>query len=301
MTRTATPPTEEERDERREQERQLVAQAVAELKSSDGWQRWLATRSRFHRYSFGNQMLIAFQRPTAEHVAVFRKWLELGYCVRKGEHGIRIWAPIPPSKAKVERFEQARKEASSALRTELEGERPRTAFRLVAVFAQDQVEELPPPAVPAPLSVPIADVDGDTLADRLPQLIGFAETIGSAVRFEDLGRASRHGCYMPADKSIVIGTGRSPNQQVKTLIHELGHALVRADKQDSDPTLDYAQEELVVESVAFSVAGVIGLDTSSYSLPYLAAWSEHSDIAVIEQTAKLVNRLANRLEDALSV
>ena len=34
--------------------------------------------------------------------------------------------------------------------------------------------------------------------------------------------------------------------------HELAHALVRADRQDDDPELDYASEELVVESVVFS-------------------------------------------------
>src|SRR5437879_536157 len=85
----------EQRAERREQERQLVAQAVEQLRSSEGWQSWLATRSRFHKYSFGNQLLISLQRPSAVRVAGFRAWLDLGYSVRKGERAIRVWAPIP--------------------------------------------------------------------------------------------------------------------------------------------------------------------------------------------------------------
>ena len=36
--------------------------------------------------------------PEATRVAGFRKWLELGYCVRKGERGIRIMAPLPSPK-----------------------------------------------------------------------------------------------------------------------------------------------------------------------------------------------------------
>jgi hypothetical protein len=33
-------------------------------------------------------------RPDATFVAGFKAWLELGYCVRKGEHAIRIFAPM---------------------------------------------------------------------------------------------------------------------------------------------------------------------------------------------------------------
>src|SRR5579859_7433930 len=81
-TRTAT---DERRAKRRENERQLVAQAVGRLRSSEGWQAWLAARSRFHRYSLHNQLLIAHQHPGARRVAGFKAWLALGYCVRQGE------------------------------------------------------------------------------------------------------------------------------------------------------------------------------------------------------------------------
>ena len=38
--------------------------------------------------------MIAFQCPQARHVTGFRRWLELGRCVRKGEKAIRIFAPV---------------------------------------------------------------------------------------------------------------------------------------------------------------------------------------------------------------
>ncbi len=89
------------------------------------------------------------------------------------------------------------------------------------------------------------------------------------------------------------------NQQVSVTLHELAHALVRADRQDDDPKLDYASEELVVESVAFTVVRSLGIDADSASIPYLAAWAESTDLSVIEKTAGLIDRLAKRLEDAL--
>ena len=79
-TRSRRRPTVEERDARRREQLQQLEQATTALLTSDGWQQWLRTRSRFHRYSLRNTLLIAFQCPHATHVAGFRKWLELGRC-----------------------------------------------------------------------------------------------------------------------------------------------------------------------------------------------------------------------------
>src|SRR5829696_4397695 len=96
--------TEDERAARREADRQKAREAVEALKTSDGWQRWLALRRHFHRYSLANQLLIALQNPEATRVAGFRAWLKLGYAVRRGERAIKIWVPVPPSKKKLEEW-----------------------------------------------------------------------------------------------------------------------------------------------------------------------------------------------------
>jgi antirestriction protein ArdC len=81
-----------------------------------------------------------------------------------------------------------------------------------------------------------------------------------------------------------------------TLIHELSHALVGL---EPDATLTYAQEEIVVESIAWSCCQTVGLDTSTNSIPYLASWAEQVSLEVLEQTAAITGRLAQRIEDAL--
>lgn len=50
---------------------------------------------------------------------------------------------------------------------------------------------------------------------------------------------------------LTINTAQSVNAQVSVTCHELAHALVRHDRHDDDPTLGYAEEELVAESVVF--------------------------------------------------
>ena len=55
---------------------------------------YLTAMGKFHRYSFGNILEIARQKPSAAHVAGMYKWNQLGRRVKKGEKGIRILAPI---------------------------------------------------------------------------------------------------------------------------------------------------------------------------------------------------------------
>ena len=60
---------------------------------SDALTAYLTAMGRFHRYSFGNILEIARQRPDATRVAGMYAWNQLGRKVKKGEKGIRILCP----------------------------------------------------------------------------------------------------------------------------------------------------------------------------------------------------------------
>jgi antirestriction protein ArdC len=287
------PLSEEERAERRAAEREQMREAVEALRSSEGWQRWLRVRRHFHTYSFHNQLMIAMQCPEATRVAGFRKWLEIGYAVRKGEKAIRIWAPCPPSRKQVER---RRREGAKP------DEEPRTYFRLVPVFDASQVAPLPEfPGEPVPLEPPHEPIAGDGLADRVPLLVEFADSLELEVAIEKIAGAAS-GYHEPATGRIVVedvGPEFSPNAQVSVLIHELAHASVRIDRREGDPKLGYAEEEVVVESVAYSVCASLGLDSSASAVPYVAGWAERAAGDPIEAYAELIDRLARRLEEVV--
>jgi antirestriction protein ArdC len=285
--------TADERAARRAADRQLMIDAVQNLTTSEGWQRWVQTRRAFHAYSLHNQLLIALQRPDATQVASFRRWLTLGHCVRKGEHALRIWAPMPPSKKELHAWRQ---------NGALPAEKPRVRFRLVAVFDRAQVEPLPDhPGGPAPLDPPHHLVDGDELAHLLDgdgPLHALCEELEVGMTVGGLPDGT-HGCYEPDRKRITLASGLPANHQVKTAIHELAHALMRLDRRDEDPSLSYAEEELVVETVAYTVTGALGIDTGPYSVAYLASWSQGAPLQTIQQAAALIDRLARRIERAV--
>jgi antirestriction protein ArdC len=132
----------------------------------------------------------------------------------------------------------------------------------------------------------------------LPRLIKLATELGSTVKLAPIAGSAR-GFFEPATRRIVIESEMAANQQVATLCHELAHALVRAEREDGDPVLEYASEELVAESVAFTCVRSLGIESGSKSIPYLASWAEQTDIKVLEQCAGLIDRLARRIESAL--
>jgi antirestriction protein ArdC len=144
-----------------------------------------------------------------------------------------------------------------------------------------------------------AEINGGELAPWLEPLIALAGEIGSTLAFESIASGA-DGFYRPKTKAIVVEASHWPNQRVKTLVHELGHALVHADRQEEDPELDAAAEELVAETVAYSVCASSGIDPGAYSITYLASWSEDTPITTIERTAALIDRLSRRIEDAVA-
>lgn len=82
-------------------------------------------------------------------------------------------------------------------------------------------------------------------------------------------------------------------------MHERSHSLLHQNDHD-EVRLTYFQEELVVESIAPTVVGGLGLDTSGYSIPYIASWSQNEDtLDIVETCAGIIDRLAKRIEDAI--
>src|SRR4029077_11478233 len=72
---------------------QRFEDAVGAIQDSASFRRWLDISSRFHQYSLGNQLLIAFARPDATYVAGYHTWPKMGRHVKRGEKGIAIMVP----------------------------------------------------------------------------------------------------------------------------------------------------------------------------------------------------------------
>jgi len=76
---------------------------------------------------------------------------------------------------------------------------------------------------------------------------------------------------------------------------------VEASPGDGLRSIDYALEEIVVESATYIACASAGLATDLDSVPYVAGWAGDNDpLAVVEQAAKLIDELARLIEDAIA-
>jgi hypothetical protein len=90
--------TDDERAAKVEALTQQLHAAVINLANSDHWRQLLDVASKFHRYSWRNQVLLAMQAQdrglALTRVAGFHRWKERGRVVRRGEKGLAILAPL---------------------------------------------------------------------------------------------------------------------------------------------------------------------------------------------------------------
>ena len=85
------------------------------------------------------------------------------------------------------------------------------------------------------------------------------------------------GYYSNKKKEIVVKEDMSESQTIKTLIHEIVHAKLydREVLEQTGEEKDQRTKEIEAESIAYTVCQYFGLDTSDYSFPYIAGWSDN--------------------------
>ena len=275
--------TDAEREQRREHDRQRLHQAAEQLLSSEGWQRWVRVRAKggLARLSLNNQLLVALSCPDATFVAGFKAWLELGYCVRKGEKAIRIIAPIPIK-------------PTDDQDTNEDNSRRRVLFKGVSVFERSQVTPLPG-VEPTPLGPPSEPLTGDSHAHLVAPLEAFTESLGFTVSFESIPGATGGWCDQKA-RRIVVDADQLANARLRILIHETIHAL-------GVGYAEYGREraEVIVDSATYLAAASVGLDVSGESIPYVAGWGETGALEAVIEFAGTIDELARRIETALAV
>jgi DNA primase len=248
---------------------------VAALTTSDDWRKWLTVQARFHNYSFGNTLLILAQCPNATNVAGYRTWQSLGRQVRKGEKSIGILAPM---------FAKDKESKNDDKRL--------IGFRAVSVFDVSQTE-----GEPLPVRQTAALLDGDAPAGLFDSVAALIANNGFRLERGDCGSANGYCDF--TNRVIRVRNDVSDAQAAKTIIHEAAHMLMH-DADNSDAPAHRGLAEVEAESVAFIVAGFMGMPTDSYSFPYVAGWAGSAESDAVRATGQRVQRTARKIIDAVA-
>ncbi|MDK9322193.1 ImmA/IrrE family metallo-endopeptidase [Propionibacterium freudenreichii] len=264
---------------------QSIAEQVEQLRQSEQWTRFLAFAQTFHRYSLNNLLLILAQNPEATHVAGYRTWQSIGRQVRKGERGIRIFGG-----REVRRTVEDEK-------TGEEKEERGVRFFPVSVFDKSQTDPIDPEADdPGEIA---HQLTGDDPAGIAEAVTDWLTGQGWTVERETIPGETNGYTTTDGSRRVVIDADLSPAQAAKTALHEAAHVILHAEEDAAEYVAHRGVKETEAESVAYIVAGTLGLDTAAYSIGYVAGWSG-CEAETIKATAANVLRAAHTLVDAIT-
>ncbi|ARO02372.1 LtrC (plasmid) [Lactiplantibacillus plantarum] len=289
-------PTKEEAEEWKKQLVDNAEQQILNLTDSEKFKSYLDTVAKFHRYSQRNIDLIYSQNPSASQVAGFKKWQnDFKRSVNKGEKGIRIAAPIIK---KLTPEDQKRLDTTK--------EKAIVGYRYIPVFDISQTSGEPVLSAKDFVKENLADHQNVTslynaFKDYLNQQTDLKI---SEVPLATLNGAK--GYFQPSTNEIVIGGDEPDNAlKLKTLYHEYAHSQLHGLKS-AFKDRPRAYQETQAEAVAYVAMQNIGVDTSNYSLGYVATWAKdkaviHSALSEIQQVSNKVIELSDGLTKQLGL
>lgn len=271
--------------QRVEDAKQSLEHQLSSLVASDGWQTTLASmavlgKTSIARLSFRNFLLLLAQRDDVEHAATFQAWRAMGRLVKRGEKALYVLKP---------RF--ARKSEGH-----VDDAKKLIGFGVLPLFSLDQTEGPPLESRVEPLDFE----ESSTFEHTVEQLRALALARCSHVASIELrpraltDNEGWAGWFHRPTRSIVVLTDAPPQQQFATLVHELAHAILHGEENHHDKR----RKEVEAESTAFVVCHALGLDTSRFSLPYVASWA-NGDVDEVASAGENVRRAAITILDAL--
>ena len=280
-----------------------LEQGVKDIFTSEMYTKYLLTMSKFHNYSFNNTLLIAMQRPDATLVAGYNAWKnKFNRYVKKGEKGIQIIAPAPVK----EREEREKIDKDTGLTVLNESGEPEIEvverviprFRVTTVFDYAQTDGEPLPTLEVnELTARVKDYTllKEAIEQVSPMPIRFGEIEGNA-----------KGYYSHMDKEICVRADMGESQTIKTMIHEVAHAMLHDSDQmkQRGEEKDQLTKETEAESIAFTVCSALGIDTSDYSFPYVASWASGKELKELKDSMDTIRLTAadflEKLETAVA-
>lgn len=253
---------------------QMLQTGLEEYATSEKYRDLLRVMSLFHNYSANNCLLIALQCPHASYVAGYTSWRNNFHRqVKKGEKAIRIISPIKYKK-----------------KNEEDEEEERIGFKSASVFDISSTYQIPDME---PVQIGVSDLQGH-IENYKDFLHAFQSVSPVPVDFR-LFDGDARGYYSDAEKIIVVQDGMTERQSVKTLVHEIAHAMLHTKEQLQDCKKDRKQKELEAESVAYIVCEHYGFDSEDYSFPYIVGWVGTGFQDILKESMTVIQKTADQI------
>ena len=240
--------------------------AAAEKAATDGgaFKLYLDTQSRFDRYSVGNTLLIAEQRPAATRLGDFDFWKEQGAFIKKNEKGVVILEPGD---------EYTREDGSIGV-----------SYNVKKVFDVSQTTA-------RPKAQPAVNRDERTLIKALINKSPVA--IQSA---EELANSNAGALYDPENQTITVRKGMEGADIFRSIANELAHA----EFANGNPDYDRDGNAFKAYCVSYMLCKKHSIDAKGYDFSRLPASLGEMDAQGIRGELSQIRDTANEISSRMS-
>ena len=249
------------------------------IRNSEDYKRWLNFYDGFHQYSFRNTMLIYMQNPSASLCAGFNTWKNKKRYVKAGEKGLKILAPITETVLREVPvldddgkpiLDENGKEQTKKVKEKVFTNK----FYVTSTFDISQT-----------VGEPIPELSYSGTSEKVENYGALKKVLEEIAPFpveytDELQEGCDGRCSYTAEQ-IYIRNDMEEAKTVEVLIHEIGHAYMHDKtrfeeaKEHLKVISDCDSREIQAESLSYIVTHKLGLDTSGFSFPYIAAWSSN--------------------------
>lgn len=267
-------------EKKREEQKQMLVDAVSQLASKTAWQNWVRFgRNNLKKYSFNNAVLIYWQKPDATLTKGREAWKKEKVMLTDTALPIKILAPV---------LVDVRDENGNTVFENGKAKKRVGFYRTVVVYDVSDTDagEIKPPQYKT--------LDGDDFVNLSPRLEGFAKELGWKVVYDDNPSEKEDSWLLPDEKFVIVNATLPVNQIVYTLVKQL--AAIYGDTFDG---YDKKDAEAITESAAIMSLGMLGFDVRKEKVPFVAQWG--TDVEVLKKYTYTVDDLVKTLSERMAV
>ena len=258
---------------------------VNEFVDEGKYQDYLKFINKFWNRSAFNQLLIYMFKDKATYVMGYKQWIDKFNripvaCIECRAIAVKD-CDCEERRAPI-RIPQLAPMTYTKVDEETQEEEQKMFFKEVYVFDISDTEPLPDLPIKEIVSLVEwvdVEIEDENLGKTLIQLIN---EHGFKFRYDDTGSDTLNGWTDYTKREIVVSNDRPKAQQIKTLVHEIGHMLAHDIKTIGDIFDPRELKECEAESIAFVVLDTLGIDTSSYSVGYVAGWTDNEEDLLVD-------------------
>lgn len=258
-------------EQKKEMQKKVIDLAESFKENPQEFAEYLRFSSQFYNYSVRNSMLIFSQNEGARYCNSFKAFQDMGYSVKRGEHGMKILVPtvktylhigddlIPLSKATAEQ--------KAAYKLHQIPSEQKLYFKVGTVFDIAQTN-CPKEDYPKYLDLGYSSEQHAQICNTMKRFC--EEKLHCPVHESNFDSVVLRGYYSPSTNSISLSGMFDDTTKLSILTHEAGHAMLHNHKEMMQAKRTEAQVEFEADATSVMLQSYFGVEIAESRLRHLS-------------------------------